>query len=190
MQTKNKTSLSPEEYLDFEINSDERHHYLNGEIILMAGGTPNHNQIALNLGGTLNFILKRKPVRVFVADQRLWIPDKRLYTYPDVMVISGELELQSGRKDTILNPLVIAEVLSKSTEAFDRGEKFSAYRTISGFQEYILIDQYTYNVEQFTKTESGQWLLSEYQGEQAVLSLHSLEFEISLAELYDRVDFQ
>ena len=114
-----------EEYLDFEVNSSERHEYINGEIRLMTGGTPNHNQIALNLSGTLNFALKRQPYRVFVTDQRLWIPEKRLYTYPDIIVIQGDIQLQEGRKDTITNPLIIAEVLSASTRNYDKDEKFA-----------------------------------------------------------------
>ncbi|MEO1376698.1 MAG: Uma2 family endonuclease, partial [Cyanobacteria bacterium J06635_10] len=136
-QTEENKIYTPEEYLEFEVNSEERHEYINGEVICMAGGTPNHNQISLNFGGALNFGLKRQPYRVFVTDQRIWIPKKRIYTYPDVMVVEGELELQEGRKDTITNPLMIIEVLSKSTRNYDKDEKFSAYRTIPTFQEYL-----------------------------------------------------
>ncbi|WP_254172905.1 Uma2 family endonuclease [Planktothrix pseudagardhii] len=178
-----------EQYLELELNSQERHEYLDGEIVIMTGGTPNHNQIALNLSGGLNFALKRQPYRVFVTDQRLWIPQKQIYTYPDVMIIPGELQFQEGRKDSLMNPTLIAEVLSKSTEGYDRGDKFQAYRTISTFQEYLLIDQYHHHVEQFTKTDNGKWLLSEYEGETATLSLASVAFEISLADIYDKVDF-
>ena len=92
MQAEQKKVYTPEEYLEFELNSEERHEYINGEIALMTGGTPNHNQIALNLSGALNFALKRQPYRVFVTDQRLWIPKKRIHTYPDVMVVQGELQ--------------------------------------------------------------------------------------------------
>ena len=139
-QAQEKKIYTPEEYLEFDVNSEERHEFINGEVTCVAGGTPNHNQIALNLGGTLNFELKRQPYHVYVTDQRLWIPEKRIYTYPDVMVIQGELQLQEGRKDTIINQLMIVEVLSKSTRSYDKDEKFSAYRTIPTFQEYILID--------------------------------------------------
>jgi Uma2 family endonuclease len=122
---------SPEEYLEIEVKSEERHEYINGQIIPMTGGTPNHNQIAGNFYAALNFALKRQPLRVFVTDQRLWIPQKRINTYPDVMVVAGELEFQEGRKDTLTNPRMIAEVLSKSTKSYDRDEKFAAYRTIA-----------------------------------------------------------
>src|SRR4028118_1329739 len=147
MQAEDKKIYTPEEYLEFEVNSEERHEYINGEIVLMTGGTPNHNQIAGNFYAALNFALKRQPYRVFVTDQRLWIPKKRIYTYPDVMVVQGELQFQEGRTDTITNPVMIAEVLSKSTAGYDRGDKFAAYRTIPSFQEHVLIEQYTMHVE-------------------------------------------
>jgi Uma2 family endonuclease len=180
---------SPEEYLEIEVKSEERHEYINGQIIPMTGGTPNHNQIALNLSGTLNFALKRQPYRVFVTDQRLWIPQKRINTYPDVMVIAGELEFQEGRKDTLTNPIMIGEVLSKSTKSYDRDEKFAAYRTIGSFQEYLLIDQYTMHVEQYSKTDNNRWIFTEYENADVTISLASISFEISLADIYDKVDF-
>lgn len=162
MQTQQQKNYTPTEYLNLEINSQQRHEYINGEIIPMTGGTPNHNQIALNFSAALNFSLKRQPYRVFVSDQRLWMPQKRIYAYPDVMVIQGDLQLQAGRKDTITNPLIIAEVLSKSTRNYDKDKKFAAYRTIPTFQEYLLIDQYTMQVEQYYKTAQKQWIFSEY----------------------------
>ena len=155
----------------------------------MTGGLPNHNRIAGNLYAALNFALKGKKYDVFFADQRLWIPQKRIHTYPDVMLVAGQLELQEGRKDTITNPVAIAEVLSKSTKSYDRDEKFAAYRTIPSFQEYILIDQYSIHVEQYSKTDDRKWLFSEYEGESTILSLTSIEFQISLADIYDKVDF-
>ncbi len=181
---------TPEEYLEFEVNSEERHEYINGEVICVTGGNPNHNQIALNFGGTLNFALKRQPYRVFVTDQRVWIPEKRIYTYPDVMVVQGELQLQEGRKDTITNPSMIVEVLSKSTRSYDKDEKFSAYRTIPTFQEYLLIEQYTMKVEQYFKTGKNSWTFSEYYDANETLSLNSINFEITLEDIYDKVEFE
>ena len=188
-QIKTEKSYSPEEYLSLEIDSDERHEYINGAIVIMPGGTPNHNKIALNFSAALNLALKRQSYDIFITDQRLWIPTEKIYTYPDIMVIEGELQFQEGRRDTLTNPLIITEVLSTSTEGFDRGKKFAAYRKIPTFKEYILIDQYTMQVEQFTKTESEQWLLSEYRGEDSKLSLKFIDFEITLADLYDKVNF-
>ncbi len=177
---------TPEEYLELEINSEERHEYIDGEIILMTGGMPNHNRIAGNLYAALNFALKQQPYDVFFTDQRLWIPRKRIYTYPDVMVVQGELQLQEGRKDTIINPVMIAEVLSESTEAYDRSGKFAAYRTIPNLQEYVLIDQYSMHVEQYYKTEPHQWVFSEHDAEASILALNTVPLEISLADLYDK----
>lgn len=190
MQAEEKKLYSPEEYLDLETQSQERHEYIDGEITLMVGGLPNHNRIILNIAAALNFALKRQPYDVFVTDQRLWIPQKRIYTYPDVMVIQGELQLQEGRRDTITNPIMIVEVLSDSTEAYDRSGKFAAYRTVPTFQEYILIDQYSLHVEQYFRTEPNKWIFSEYDGEEALVKLNSVPFEISLADLYDKVEFE
>lgn len=196
LQSQEQKYYTPEEYLELEVDSEERHEYINGEIIPMTGGLPNHNQIALNLSGALNFALKGKPYRVFVVDQRLWIPKKQIHTYPDIIVVSGKLELAPGRKDTITNPLMIVEVLSKSTKSYDRDEKFAAYRTIPGFQEYILIDQYALHIEQYYKSDTegeqshrNKWIFSEYENEDDSLSLSSIPFQISLLDIYDKVEF-
>ncbi|NEO28335.1 MAG: Uma2 family endonuclease [Kamptonema sp. SIO4C4] len=178
-----------EDYLTQETQSEERHEYLDGEIVPMTGGTPNHNRITGNLLAFLNFALKGQPYDVFVTDQRLWIPEQRIYTYPDVMVIRQPLALQTGRNDTVTNPLMIAEVLSQSTRSYDKDRKFKAYRSIASFQEYLLIDQYTPHVERYTKTEEQTWLFREYDGLQATVSLQGFDFTIQLADLYDKVEF-
>ncbi|BBD59918.1 hypothetical protein NIES2109_27090 [Nostoc sp. HK-01] len=178
-----------EEYLELEIASETRSEYCDGEIIPMTGGTPDHNDIASNLVAILKAALRGKPYRVFILDQRLWVPDANLYTYPDVMVLPKPIELQMGRKDTVVNPCFIAEVLSKSTQNYDRGEKFVAYRKIPTFQEYLLIDQYRVHVEHHLKTSAHQWLFSEYDDPNVTLSLSTLELQISIAELYENIDF-
>lgn len=190
MQAQEYDYYTPEEYLELEVQSLEKNEYINGEIIPMVGGMPNHNLIIGNFYAALNFALRRQPYFVFVSDQRLWIPKARIYTYPDVMIVQGELQLQTGRKDTIINPLIIIEVLSKSTQEYDRGDKFKAYRTIPSFQEYILVDQYSYHVEQYSKTDNNQWLFSEQDGETATLQLTKIPFNISLLDLYDKVNFE
>jgi Uma2 family endonuclease len=171
---------SPEEYLKLEEAAEFKSEYHDGKIIPMTGGTPNHNQIALNLSGALNYATKG----------RLWIPSKRVYTYPDVMLVAGKLEFAEGRKDTITNAVMVAEVLSKSTADYDRGGKFKLFRSIPSFREYVLIDQYEMHVEQFCKTDNNKWVLSEYDGADAILVLSSVQFEMSLGEMYDRVDFE
>jgi Uma2 family endonuclease len=190
MQLQEKRDYSPIEYLELEVISEYRHEYIDGQIIPMTGGTPNHNQIAGNFYAALNFALKRQPYRVFIADQRLWIPKKRIHTYPDVMVVAGSLEFSEGRKDTITNPLVICEVLSKSTRSYDLDEKFAAYRTIPSFQEYVLIDQYKNHVEQYSKTDENKWIFSEYEQESSILTLSTIQFQIPLSDIYDKVDFE
>ncbi|MDB9458180.1 Uma2 family endonuclease [Dolichospermum circinale] len=180
---------SPQEYLELEVNSEIRHEYINGLIIPMTGGTPNHNQLALNFSGTLNYLLKRQPYQVFVTDQRLWIPSRKIHTYPDIMVVKTPLEYQEGRTDTLVNPVMIAEVLSKSTKGYDRDEKFAAYRTIPTLQEYILIDQYTMHIEQYLKTDNNQWIFSEFTDGNINLNLASISCQMTLSDIYDKVDF-
>jgi len=189
MQLQEQRYYSPEEYLEIEVNSEERHEYIDGQIILMTGGTPNHNQIAGNFYTSLNFALKRQPYQVFITDQRLWIPNRRIHTYPDVMVVKTPLEYQEGRRDTLINPVFITEVLSKSTKSYDRDEKFAAYRTIPSFQEYILIDQYKMHVEQYFKTDNNRWIFSEYEDGDISLNLASVPCQVLLADIYDKVDF-
>jgi Uma2 family endonuclease len=183
------TVYSPKEYLDLEINSDQRHEYIKGEIIPMTGGTPNHNKIALNLASALNFALRGQDYQVFITDQRLWIPDSNIYTYPDVMIVQGELQFEEGRKDTLINPYIIAEVLSKSTRNYDKDNKFTAYRSLSSFAEYLLIDQYSFSVEHYSKTENNKWLFSEYQGKNSTIIFNKINFQIDLIDLYDKVNF-
>ncbi|MDB9309775.1 Uma2 family endonuclease [Aphanizomenon sp. CS-733/32] len=179
---------SPQEYLELEVNSEIRHEYINGLIIHKTGGTPNHNQLALNFSGTLNYLLKRQPYQVFVTDQRLWIPTRKIHTYPDIMVVKTPLEYEQGRKDTLVNPVMIAEVLSKSTKSHDRDEKFAAYRTIPSLKEYILIDQYTMHIEQYFKTDNNKWIFSEFTDGDVSFNLSSIPGQILLADIYDKVD--
>jgi Uma2 family endonuclease len=189
MQAAEKSYYTPEQYLEIETQAEYRSEYYDGEVVPMAGGSPNHNQIAGNFYAALNFALRMQPYRVFMTDLRLWIPRQSIYTYPDVMVVAGNLEFAEGRKDTITNPVLIVEVLSKSTKNFDLGEKFEFYRTIPSFKEYILIDQTKIHVEQFAKTDDNKWILSEYEDENAILALSNIQFEIPLVDIYSRVEF-
>lgn len=184
-----KKIYTAQEYLELELASEQRSEYRDGEIIPMTGGTPNHNDISGNLYVLLKSALKGKDYRIFYADQRLWIPAVSLYTYPDVMVLPKPLELQTGRTDTVINPCFVAEVLSKSTQNYDRSEKFAAYRTIPNFCEYLLIDQYTIHVEHFVKTAAHQWLFSEYDDPTITLSFSAFEVQTQIADLYETIDF-
>jgi len=187
-QVETKT-YTAQEYLEAEVNSQDRHEFINGEIVLMAGGTPNHNEITSILNAILRVSLKGKPYSIFASDQRLWVPQLNNYTYPDVMVVAKPIELQSGRTDTITNPLLIAEVLSKGTRAYDRDDKFAAYRSIPGFQEYLLIDQYRLRVEQYSKTDANKWIFSEYSCAGDRLMLTSVQVEIAIVDLYENIEF-
>ena len=187
-ETKDKIYTS-EEYLALEVKSEVRSEFRDGEIVEMTGGTPEHNKIVSAFNALLWFSLRGKPFSLFVTDQRLWIPAKNLHTYPDVMVIADPLELQAGRTDTVMNPTLIVEVLSDSTKAYDRGEKFAAYRTIPAFTEYLLVDQYQPRMEQYVRQETNQWLLTVHEGLEAQISLESVPVVIKLAELYENLDF-
>ncbi|MEH1846087.1 MAG: Uma2 family endonuclease [Nostoc sp.] len=190
MQITKKRYYTPEEYLELEEVADYKSEYIDGQIIPMVGGTANHNRISLNLSAALNFVFRQQDYEVFMGDVRLWIFQKRTYTYPDVMILAGEPEFFNNRKDIILNPQIIVEVLSKSTKGYDREDKFQAYRTISTFQEYLLIDQTRIHIDQFSKTGKKQWTLREYDEEDEAIALVTVPFEISLQDLYNKVKFE
>ncbi|WP_017315370.1 Uma2 family endonuclease [Mastigocladopsis repens] len=190
MQTyQEQRNYSPEEYLQLEETAESKSEYIDGLIIPMAGGTTNHNRIALNVSTELNFAFKHQNFEVFMGDVRLWIPQKRMYTYPDVMVIAGEPEYDNNRTDTITNPIVIIEVLSDSTAGYDREGKFHAYKTIPSLAEYVLIDQTRINIEQYFKTAKKRWSISEYDEEDESITFASIPFQISLADVYNKVKF-
>ncbi len=184
-----KHYYTPEEYLEFEEKAEYKSEYRDGEIVLMTGGTTNHNEIAGNFYANLKFALKGQNYRVYMADVRLWLPRYRQHTYPDVMVIQGQPVYTGMNTTTVMNPCLIAEVLSKSTKNYDQGDKFLYYRSIPEFKEYILIDQYQYHVMQYVKTADSQWLFTEIEGESATLSLQTIDFQIQLSDLYEQVNF-
>ncbi|MGB5595178.1 MAG: Uma2 family endonuclease, partial [Crocosphaera sp.] len=180
-----KRYYTPEEYLTLEEKAIDRHEYRDGEIVLMTGGTTNHNQIALNFCRKFPLKIKDQDYYTYINDVRLWIGQYRLYTYPDVMVIKGKPIYEGTGTTNVINPSIIVEVLSKSTQEYDRTDKFQYYRSIPEFQEYILIDQYRFYVAQYFKQENGQWLFNDYQGDEAILKLGSDDFEISFQDLYE-----
>lgn len=190
MQLTQKQYYTPEEYLELEATAEYKSEYIDGQIIPMAGASINHNRISLNLSSGLNFAFKNQNYEVFMGDVRLWIPQKIIYTYPDVIIIADKPEFFNNRTDTITNPQVIIEVLSKSTKSYDREDKFAAYRTIPTFQEYLLIDQNRIHVEQFSKIGKKRWNLCEYDEEDENISLVTAPFTISLQDLYNKVNFE
>ena len=184
-----KHFYTPEEYLALEEQAEFKSEYRDGEIVPMTGGTTNHNQIAGNFYANLKFSLKGQNYRVYMADVRLWIPRYRQHTYPDVMVIQGQPIYTGTSTTTVMNPSVIAEVLSKSTQNYDQGNKFLYYRSIPEFKEYILIDQYQFHVMHYVKTAAGKWIFDEIEGKSATLSLETIDFKITLSDLYEQVEF-
>ena len=184
-----KRYYTPEEYLALEEAAIDKSEYHDGEIIPMTGGTTNHNKLALNFCRKFPLTIKEQNYEIFINDVRLWIPQNRRYVYPDIMVIQGEPVYHENNKTIVTNPLAIIEILSNSTKDYDRGGKFLAYRSIPELREYILIDQYSYHIEQFAKNSNGKWVLTEYDSEESVLTLESVEFQMPLREIYERINF-
>ena len=183
-------TYTPEEYLELEEKALYKSEYRNGEIIPMTGGTTNHNQIALNFASSLLYAIRGKKYRVFIGDVRLWIPEYREYTYPDVIVTDGKPLYAGKNNTTVTNPLLIVEVLSKSTKNYDQGEKFTFYRSIPQFKEYVLVEQNQYQIMHYSKTNEGEWIFREYKLENDIIKLQHLDFEISLIDIYQDVNFE
>ncbi|MBW4689923.1 MAG: Uma2 family endonuclease [Komarekiella atlantica HA4396-MV6] len=188
MQTQQRY-YTPEEYLALEEVAQFHSEYQDGKIVPMTGGSINHNQIADNVYAFLKSALRGKNFKPYIGDLRLWIPHYRQYTYPDVFVIPGQPIFYGQRTDTILNPCLIIEVLSKSTKSYDHTDKFRYYRSIPEFQEYVLIDQYGIAIEQYTKTDEDAWLFRAYESDAEKIFLASVNTEIEIADIYEEVNF-
>ncbi|HEX8293722.1 MAG TPA: Uma2 family endonuclease, partial [Pyrinomonadaceae bacterium] len=170
MSTLTVTHVTPEEYLAAERLSETRSEYLDGGVYPMTGASLNHVQIVFNIGSELTPQLRTRPCRVLGLDLKVCMPDSRKFFYPDVVVVCGEPQFHDDRTDIILNPILVIEVLSPSTEAFDRGAKFRAYRTIESLKEYVLVAQDSPSVEQYVKDSDGSWKLIEAVGLESSLS--------------------
>ena len=185
-----KTSFTLDEYRAIEETAEERHEYCNGEIIAMSGGSPAHSRIAVDTTTFLNVALRDTNFQTYNGDLRIWIPSFNHGTYPDVMVIDGEPEFNGSRTDEILNPLLIVEILSPSTEAYDRGEKFRKYRSIASFCEYLLVSQTEPYIEQYHNLDrqtSDRWQWQVYDGIDRAIVLHSVNIELPMSEVYRRI---
>ena len=186
------TRLTLDEYRAMEENNPGRHEYRNGEIVTMSGGSEVHSAIASNFLIYLGFLLRDTDFRLYSSDLRVWIPDYQCGTYADLMVVNGEPELNGDRNDEILNPLLIVEVLSPSTEAYDRGEKFRKYRSLASFCEYLLVSQTEPYIEQYHNLDRDSndcWQWQDHSNLERVIFLHSLNVEIPLTEIYRRIHF-
>ena len=189
MSAQAQPRLTPEQYLEAERSANFRHEYYNGQIYAMSGGSFQHFQIIGNISGELRAMLKKRPCAVGSSDLRLRVSPDGLYTYPDVIVICGDPRFADDRRDTLLNPALIVEVLSPSTEAYDRGFKSAQYRTVESLEEYALVSQAEPRVEVFRRQPGGHWLLSEAVGLEAVCQFESLDCDVPLSEIYAKVTF-
>jgi Uma2 family endonuclease len=181
--------LTEAEYLEIERCAEFRSEFFEGEMFAMAGGKPPHSLIATNLAREFGNQLKNSSCVVYNTDLRIKIEATGLLTYPDLSVICGPLQLAEGTDDTAVNPTVIVEVLSNSTEAYDRGKKFEHYRQILSLREYLLVSQDEPRIEQFIRQPDGAWLMIEAVGMASRLEVPSLGIFIALAEVFSKVQF-
>jgi Uma2 family endonuclease len=185
-----KTQYTPEQYLALEREADYKSEYINGEIHALAGASREHNLIASNVIREISVQFKGRPCEVYTSDMRVNIGATDAYVYPDAVAVCGEPYFGGADVDVLLNPIVIVEVLSPSTEAYDRGEKFAHYRKLESLREYVLIAQDKARVEHYVR-EGGheEWIFTEVSGLEGMLRLGSIGCEVALREMYDKVKF-
>ena len=188
MSTLAKTCLTPGQYLDIERQAEYKSEYYQGEMFAMAGASEPHNVLVGNLVRDLGHQLRGRACRVYPSDMRVSVTSTGLYTYPDVTVVCGEPQFTGDQADILLNPILIAEVLSPSTEAYDRGRKFEHYRTLDSLAQYLLVSQDRVHVDLYTRQPGGCWVLSEASRLEDTLELRSLGCRLALADLYEKVD--
>ncbi|MDS4031337.1 MAG: Uma2 family endonuclease [Candidatus Contendobacter sp.] len=183
-----KPRLTPEDYLAIERGAEYKSEYFNGEIFAMTGASEPHNAIVVNTTIQLGNQLKKRPCRLYANDLRVKVSPTGLYTYPDLVVVCGKGQFEDTHLDTLLNPTLIIEVLSDSTEAYDRGRKFEHYRHLDSLVEYVLIAQHRSHVESYRRQPDHQWLLTECNGLDGTLRLQSIDCDLALAEVYAKVE--
>jgi Uma2 family endonuclease len=184
-----KTRFTPAEYLAMEEVADYKSEFYSGEIFALSGGSADHSLIAGNQIYELNRLLGAKPCRVFNSDMRLHIRRSGLYTYPDVMVVCGKLQFVERRNDTLLNPLLIIEVLSETTRDYDRGAKFNFYKGIPSLQEVVLVESESARVECYHRAEGDKWTIDAYDGLDAVARFESVDCDLPLRSIYLKVSW-
>ncbi len=186
-QRKHDRLYTLDDYFSVEETAAIKHEYYDGEIFAMTGASLNHNRVAANIFTALSIALRDRPCDVFTSDMRIATSSK-LYTYPDVSIFCDPVELTKDKYDTAMNPTILVEVLSKSTQKYDRGQKFDQYKSISSLLDYVLIEQHQVLVEHFRLTDR-EWTRREYRKLTDTLDLSSVGFQVSLAEIYRRVEF-
>jgi len=181
--------VSAEEYLIAERAATEKHEYYQGEIFAMSGALRKHNEIFSNLFTEIGSKLKGKGCKPYGSDLRIHIPSNTLYTYPDLTIICGEMDFTDDQFDTITNPSVIVEILSKSTRNYDKGEKFTLYRDIESLREYILVDSEKIHVEMHIRNADNSWQLTDYKSLEDFITIPSVNLNLPLKDIYDGVKF-
>ncbi len=182
--------MTESEYLAFDRASEIKHEYYRGEIFAMSGGSPEHNMISASVGGLLYTQLRGRSCKLFSSDQRVRVSRTRLYTYPDITVVCGDPRFATDAQDTLINPTLLIEVLSPSTESYDRGKKFQHYRQLDSLREYVLIAQDQPHIERYLRQDDDTWLLSEATGLESRIELTSIGCVLALAEVYEQVTFE
>ena len=191
MSLQPKSTLTFDDWLAGERAAlESRSEYLDGEVFAMTGALEQHNTVVTNISGQLWMQMKGRPCRVYANDMKVRIRSANAGTYPDLVALCGEREFQDGRRDLLLNPAAIVEVLSDSTEAYDRGGKFAIYRQIRSLRDYLLVSQYRVAVELFTRGPDGRWVFTEYTALSDTVILTSIDCTLSVAEIYDKVDLE
>jgi Uma2 family endonuclease len=188
MSSQVKAHYTPEEYLALERQAEYKSEYFDGEIFAMTGFSRKHNLVAGNVLASLHGQLRKRPCEIYPSDMRVKVSPTGLYTYPDVVIVCGEPIFDDKQKDTLLNPTALVEVLSKSTASYDRGEKFEHYRKLDSLAEYLVIAQNKYHVEHYVRQIDNRWLLSETDDVQKTIHLSSIECDLALADIYDKVE--
>ena len=181
--------FTPEEYLELERHSEIRHEFLDGTVYAMAGESLAHSVICFNLGGILHPQLRATNCRGLSPNMKVRAGEAGLYAYPDLAIFCGEAIFHDKHRDVLLNPTVIFEVLSRSTQAYDRGEKFERYKAIETLNDYALVSQDRPRLEHFSRRPDGTWSHAELEGADAALTLDSINCRVDLADIYDRIDF-
>ena len=181
--------ISPQEYLDQERSATDKSEYLAGTIYAMSGASEAHNLISLGVAGELRTQFKGRPCKVYPSDMKVLVSNTGLYTYPDVTALCGEAHFHDRHKDVLLNPLVIFEVLSPSTEAYDRGKKFSHYQQITTLTDYVLITQDRMHLERYERQADGAWRYTSHENSEENIYFAALECALRLADIYDKVTF-
>ena len=179
-----------QQYVEMEENASYKSEFIAGRIYAMSGGTPKHSAIGANITGEMRSLLRQGPCQVYTSDLRVGIMPLDVETYPDVTIVCGEPRLNPFDKNSLINPSVIFEVLSPSTERYDRGEKWARYQRLDSLQQYVLVSQDTPRVEHFTRRDDGTWNYAAVEGLDAASGLTVLGAALSLAEIYDRVTFE